>query len=72
MAKRKGSLRLTACLKVVIFAETGSTITFRCLNLRAIDGDLSFLQKHPFDVRTEDRGRTGGRSSASAQKNFTP
>jgi hypothetical protein len=23
MAKRKGSLRLTACLKVVIFAETG-------------------------------------------------
>ena len=23
LAKRKGSLRLTACLKVVIFAETG-------------------------------------------------
>jgi hypothetical protein len=45
----------------------GSTITFRGLTSRAIDEGL-FSANPPFDVRTEDRGRTGGRSSLSVRK----
>jgi hypothetical protein len=33
---------------------------------------VCFFTNPPFDLRTKDRGRTGGRSSASAQNNFTP
>jgi len=72
VAKRKDSLRLTACLKVVIFAETGFYKHLSRFNFTRDRWGFVFLQIHPFDVRTKDRGRTGGRSSASAQKNFTP
>ena len=72
LAKRKGSLRLTACLKVVIFAETGFYNHLSRFNFKRARSGFVFLQIHPFDVRTKDRGRTGGRSSASAKKNFTP
>jgi hypothetical protein len=45
LAKRKGSLRLTACLKVVIFAETGVLqAPFEGLTLSALDQGLSFYK----------------------------
>jgi hypothetical protein len=45
VAKRKGSLRLIACLKIVIFAKTGFYKHLSRLTLHAIDEGL-FLQIH--------------------------
>ena len=68
MAKRPDSIRLTACPKVVNFRQNVIS-TFKVIILRAIDEDLFY--KSTFLICHQDRGRTGGRSSASAQKNFT-